>query len=82
MVQLITILLTFFTLFVPTVQGAEKSDKPYKRSSVIKSYRTSMKEKNFVQARQVLNDAMRQHPEAAADAQLYRYKLEDRKSVV
>ena len=76
MVQLITILLTFFTLFVPTVQGAEKSDKPYKRSSVIKSYRTSMKEKNFVQARQVLLDAMRQHPEAAADPQLYRYKLD------
>lgn len=35
-----------------------------------------MKDKNFVQARQVLIDAMRQHPEAAADAQLYRYKLD------
>ena len=35
-----------------------------------------MKEKNFVQARQVLTDAMRQHPEAAADAQMYRYKLD------
>ena len=35
-----------------------------------------MKEKNFAQARQVLTDAMREHPEAAADAQLYRYKLD------
>ena len=73
MVQLITIFIALFTLFATSVQGAEK---PYKRSSVIKAYRTSMKEKNFVQARQVLNDAMRQHPEAAADAQLYRYKLD------
>jgi len=35
-----------------------------------------MKEKNFAQARQVLTDAIRKHPEAAADAQLYRYKLD------
>lgn len=35
-----------------------------------------MKDKNFVQARQVLSDAIRQHPEAAADAQLYRYELD------
>ena len=35
-----------------------------------------MKEKNFAQARQVLTDAMREHPEAAADAQMYRYKLD------
>lgn len=49
---------------------------PYKRASVVKSYRTSMKEKNFVQARQVLIDAMREHSEAASDAQLYRFKLD------
>ena len=48
----------------------------YKRSGVVRSYRTCMKEKNFTQARQVLIDAMRQHPEAAADAQLYRYKID------
>ncbi len=35
-----------------------------------------MKDKNFAQARQVLSDAIHQHPEAAADAQLYRYKLD------
>ena len=73
MVQLITIFFVLFTLFVSPVRGAEK---PYKRSSVVKTYRTRMKEKNFVQARQVLIDAMRQHPEAAADAQMYRYKLD------
>ena len=49
---------------------------PYKRASVVKSYRTSMKEKNFVQARQVLIDAMREHSEAASDAQLYRFNCE------
>ena len=73
MVQLITIFIILFTLFANPVHGAEK---PYKRSSVVKSYRTCMKEKNFAQARQVLTDAMREHPEAAADAQLYRYKLD------
>lgn len=35
-----------------------------------------MKEKNFAQARQVLTDAIRKHPQAAADAQLYRYKMD------
>lgn len=35
-----------------------------------------MKEKNFVQARQVLIDAIRKYPEASADAQLYRYKMD------
>lgn len=73
MVQLITIFILLFTLFANPVHGAEK---PYKRSSVVKSYRTCMKEKNFAQARQVLTDAMREHPEAAADAQMYRYKLD------
>ena len=73
MVQLITIFIILFTLFANPVHGAEK---PYKRSSVVKSYRTCMKEKNFAQARQVLTDAMREHPEAAADAQMYRYKMD------
>ena len=35
-----------------------------------------MKEKNFAQARQVLTDAIGKHPEAAGDAQLYRYKMD------
>ena len=73
MVQLITICIALFTLFATSVQGAEK---PYRRASVVKSYRTCMKEKNFAQARQVLTDAIRQYPEAAADTQLYRYKME------
>ena len=73
MVQLITICIALFTLFATSVQGAEK---PYRRASVVKSYRTCMKEKNFAQARQVLTDAIRQYPEASADAQLYRYKME------
>ena len=73
MVQLITIFIILFTLFANPVLGAEK---PYKRSSVVKAYRTCMKEKNFAQARQVLTDAMREHPEAASDAQMYRYKMD------
>lgn len=35
-----------------------------------------MKDKNFMQARQVLTDAMRQHPEAASDVQFYRYQMD------
>lgn len=56
-----------------TLQAA---DKPYKRAGVLKTYRTCMKDKNFVQARKVLFDAVRQYPEAAADAQLYRYQMD------
>ena len=52
------------------------ADKPYKRASVVKTYRTCMKEKNFTRARQVLIDAISQHSEASADAQMYRYKLD------
>ena len=50
--------------------------RPYKRASIVKTYRTCMKEKKYTQARQVLIDAIRQHPEAAADASLYRYQCD------
>ena len=52
------------------------ADKPYKRSSIVKAYRTSMKEKNYTQARKGLLDAIQQYPEAAADPQLYKYQVD------
>ena len=69
MVQLIVTFIAFVTLLA--------APQPYKRSSVVKAYRTCMKDKNFKQARQVLDDAMRDYPETAAqDAQLYKYKAD------
>lgn len=72
MVKLIAILL--FTLLA--APAAAKDGNTYRRGSVVKSYRTCMKESNFTQARQVLVDAIKKHPEAAADAQLYRYQMD------
>ena len=58
--------------FLPT----QAADKPYKRSSIVKAYRTSMKEKNYTQARKGLLEAIQQYPEAAADPQLYKYQVD------
>ena len=74
MVQLITILLTFFTLSCLSVSAQEA--EPYKRGSVLKTYRTCMKEKNFARARQVLVDAIQKHPMAATDNQIRRHVVE------
>lgn len=48
----------------------------YKKSAVMKAYRTSMKEKNYAKARQAVEDAIRTHADAAADPQLYRYSMD------
>ena len=74
MVQLITILILFFTLSCS--QAFAQGTEAYKRGSVIKTYRTCMKDKNFAQARQVLTDAIHQHPQAAADLQIRRYLVD------
>ena len=58
--------------YLPT----QAADKPYKRSSIVKAYRTSMKEKNYAQARKGLLDAIKQYPEAAVDPQLYKYQVD------
>jgi len=74
----LTQFILLFFLLIPLFHLPQKGDeKPsYKRSSVVKSYRTSMKDKNFVQARKVVADAIQNHPEAAADPQIYRYKMD------
>lgn len=57
-------------------QSSSNVNKPaagaYKKSAVMKVYRTSMKEKNYTKARQAVEDAIRTHADAAADPQLYR----------
>lgn len=61
-------------------QSNSNAKKPasgtYKRSAVLKVYRTSMKEKNYTKARQAVEDAIRMHADAAADPQLYRYDMD------
>jgi len=68
MVQLISILIYTLAMLAPP--------QPYRRASIVKSYRTCMKEKRFAQARQLIADAMQSHPEAAADATLYRLQMD------
>ncbi|MDE5739614.1 MAG: tetratricopeptide repeat protein [Bacteroidaceae bacterium] len=54
----------------------QKSATLYKKSAVMKSYRTCMKEKNYTKARQVIESAIVTYMEAAADPQLYRYNMD------
>lgn len=56
--------------------NAQKSAIVYKKSAVMKSYRTCMKEKNYAKARQVIEGAIGTYAEAAADPQLYRYNMD------
>ena len=55
---------------------AKKPVAVYKKSAVMKVYRTSMKEKNYTKARQAMEDAIRTYGEAAADPQLYRNNMD------
>lgn len=74
----INILFSLF-LFVLSLQAQtpESGKKPvdaYKKSSVVKAYKTAMKEKNYGKAKQALDDAIKKHEVAAQDPQLYQYK--------
>ncbi len=55
---------------------ASKAAPVYKKSAVMKTYRTCMKEKNYAKARQVIESAIGTYAEAAADPQLYRYNMD------
>ena len=74
----IFIILSFLTLSV-FAQKAEKGKKTadvFKKSAVVKAYRTCMKEKNYAKAKQTLDEAVKKYDEAKEDAQLYHYKME------
>ena len=74
----IFIILSFLALSV-FAQKAEKGKKTadvFKKSAVVKAYRTCMKEKNYAKAKQTLDEAVKKYGEAKEDAQLYHYKME------
>ena len=56
--------------------AAVPSEQPYKRASLLKKYRTAMKEKNYMTAWQLLHDAALQHEAAANDPQLAKYQVD------
>lgn len=74
----VILILSFLTLsvFAQKAEGGKKSSDIYKKSAVVKTFRTCMKEKNYAQARQTLDEAIKKYGEAKEDAQLYRYKMD------
>lgn len=48
----------------------------FKKSSVMKTYRSNMKDKNYSGAKKQMDDAIARYEVAANDAQLYKYKLD------
>ncbi len=60
-------------------QGAsndKKESDEYKKSVILKAYRSNMKNKNYAGARKELDGAMKKYQEAANDAHLYKYKVD------
>lgn len=57
-------------------QEGKQSADVFKRSAVVKSFRSSMKEKNYGKAREVVHNAIERYEAAANDAQLYQYEQE------
>lgn len=54
--------------------AAKKSE--YKRSAVVKEFRTMMKATNYSKAKDAIDNAMKKHEEAKEDAQLYKLKVD------
>lgn len=74
----VIIILFFFTfsVFAQKANEGKKSVDVYKKSAVVKAYRTCMKEKNYAKAKQTIDEAVKKYDEAHEDAQLYHYKME------
>ena len=72
------ICLTFLPLQVIAQDKGGKSERDveYRRSAVLKAYRTNMKAKNYLEAKKTIDNAFSQHSEATADAHLYMYKMD------
>lgn len=54
--------------------AATKSD--FKRSAVVKEFRTQMKASNYSKAKDAIDNAMKKYDEASGDAQLYKLKVD------
>lgn len=65
---------------MPLCAAAQKKDdgkkgEEYRRSAVVKAYRTSVKSKDYSKAKQELDKALAAYPQAASDTKLYSYKM-------
>lgn len=74
----VIVIFSFLTLsvFPQKAERGKKSADIYKKSAVVKTFRTCMKEKNYAKAKQTLDEAVNKYDEAKVDAQLYRYKMD------
>lgn len=48
----------------------------FKKSVVVKSFRSYMKDKNYAKAKETIDASIRKYEEASKDAQLYKYEME------
>jgi tetratricopeptide (TPR) repeat protein len=70
------LLMTASTIFAQQAENGNQKVDEYKSSAVLKAYRTNMKSKNYARAKQEIDGAIKKYPEAAVDAQLYKYKMD------
>lgn len=78
--RLFWVSLTLFFALAPAsaaaqTEGKETKRDEYKKSSVVKAYRTSMKSKDYGKARQVVDQALAKYAEASSDTKMYTYKM-------
>ena len=64
------------TAFAQGASNDKKESDEYKKSVILKAYRSNMKNKNYAGARKELDGAMKKYQEAANDAHLYKYKVD------
>lgn len=73
---IIFVLLCFLPSMSIADNGGKKPTDVFKRSAVVKTYRSCMKDKNYTKAKQTIDEALKKYDEAKADAQFYRYKMD------
>lgn len=78
--RLFWVSLTLFLTLAPACAVAQNEGKDtkgdeYKKSSVVRAYRTSVKSKDYSKAKQVVDQAMAKYAEAASDVKMYACKM-------
>lgn len=72
---ILAVLMMFSSVAMAQDKKGAKEDV-YKKSVVVRTFRTYMKEKKYAQAKNEIDGAMKKYGEAAADAELYRLKAD------
>lgn len=73
---LIVMLLQVSSVHAQVTDSIPQPVEVFKKSATVRTYRGYMKDKNYQQALQTIEDAMAKHEEVARNSQFYKYKLE------